>query len=235
MPNAPLVPDVPQKPQLNWPHFRPQYAGRPDKDVEAHLLRMNDRMDAHKFLEHVKVQRFCLTSVGEARLWYKSLRPINVDWVGLQNIFRHQYSKIGNTREQLFHAWKSFHFDENVETIDTYVNCIRQLATLLGYQETTNIRSFQKYPSNKITLGSFSIMELRQVVQTAKMVLIKEKIDRKLVGQSSLTPFMNKRDNPNKRGTFHMTDDIEQILDKLTVMMDKLVTEDEGQSKQFKP
>ena len=52
-----------------------------------------------------------------------------------QNMFRQQYSKIGNTREQLFHAWRSFHFDENTETIDTYVNCIRQVVTLLGYQE----------------------------------------------------------------------------------------------------
>ena len=32
-----------------------------------------------------------------------------------------------------------------------------------------------------------------------------------------------------------MRDDIEQKLDKLIVMMGKLVTEDEGQSKQFKP
>ena len=74
--------------------------------------------------------------VGEARLWYKLLRLINVDWVGLQNIFRQQYSKIGNTRELLFHAWRSFHFHENIETIDTYVNCIRQATTLLGYQES---------------------------------------------------------------------------------------------------
>ena len=62
-------------------------------------------MDMHQFQEGVKVQRFCLTSVGEARLWYESLRPINVDWLGLQNQYRQQYSKIGNTREQLFHVW----------------------------------------------------------------------------------------------------------------------------------
>ena len=75
-------------------------------------------MDTHKFPKHIKVQRFCLILVGEARLWYKTLRPINIDWVGLQNIFRQQYSKIDNTREQLFHAWRSFHFDKNVEMID---------------------------------------------------------------------------------------------------------------------
>ena len=33
------------------------------------------------FQDHVKVQRFCLTLTGEARLWYESLRTINVDWL----------------------------------------------------------------------------------------------------------------------------------------------------------
>ena len=88
-------------------------------------------MDTHKFLDQVKVQR--LTLVGEARLWYKSLRLINANWDGLQDVFRQQYSQIGNTREQLFHAWRSFHLDENAETIDTYVNHIMQVATLLRY------------------------------------------------------------------------------------------------------
>ena len=43
------------------------------------------------------------------------------------------------------------------------------------------------------------------------------------------------KDNSNKRVTFNTRDDIEQKLDKLTVMMGKLVTEDEGHNKQFKP
>ena len=90
-------------------------------------LGQTSRLDTHKFLDHVKVQRICLTLVGEARLWYESLRLINVGWVGLQNIFRQQYSKIGNTREQLVHAWRSFHFDENAEMIDAYVNELDKL------------------------------------------------------------------------------------------------------------
>ena len=94
---------------------------------------MNDWVDTHQFQEGVKVQCFCLTLVEEIGLWYESLGPINVDWIGLQNQFRQQYSKIGNTREQLFHVWRTFHFDENTETLDSYVACIRQVATLLGY------------------------------------------------------------------------------------------------------
>ena len=66
----------------------------------------------------------------------------------------------------------------------------------------------------------------------AKRVLTKEKIDRQLAGQNSLTTFMNMRDNSNKRVTFDKTENIEQKLDKLTAMMGKLVTED-GQNKQF--
>ena len=122
-------------PLLNWSHFKPKFSRKPDEDAEAHLLRTNIWMDTHRLQDNVIVQRFCLTLAGEARLWYKSLRPINIYWLGLQNIFRQQYSKIGNTREQLFHVWRSFHFDENVETIDAYIHCIGQVTTLLGYQE----------------------------------------------------------------------------------------------------
>ena len=92
---------------LNWSHFKPEYSGKPEEDAKAHLLRTNDWMNTHHLWEGNKIQRFCLTLVGEARLWFESLEPINVDWEGLQNLFRQQYSKIGNTREQLFHAWRS--------------------------------------------------------------------------------------------------------------------------------
>ena len=83
------VPQAPQQPgqqlvHLNWPYFKPEFSGKPDEDAEAHLLHTNDWMNAHHFIEGVKVQRFCLTLLGKARLWYQSLEPINVDWQGLQ-------------------------------------------------------------------------------------------------------------------------------------------------------
>ena len=54
----------------------------------------------------------------------KPLRPINLDCNGLQNQFQQQYCKIGNIREQLFHAWRLYHFDKNTETLDSYITCI---------------------------------------------------------------------------------------------------------------
>ena len=69
---------------LNWSHFKPEFSGKPEKDAEAHLLCTNDWMTTHHFVEGLNVQRFYLTLLGEARLWYHSLEQINVDWQGFQ-------------------------------------------------------------------------------------------------------------------------------------------------------
>ena len=39
-------------------HFKPEYSGKPEEDVEAHLSRTNDWMNTHDFTDGVKVQRF---------------------------------------------------------------------------------------------------------------------------------------------------------------------------------
>ena len=143
----------------------------------------NDWMDTHRFQEDIKVQRFCLTLTGEARLWYESLRLINADWVGLQNSFRQQYSKIGNTREQIFYAWRSFHFDKNIETVDAYIHQIRQVATLLGYGEPQTLEVFKNTLPTRLYWVLFSLDDLRLAVGTAKRILTKgenrQTVDRK--------------------------------------------------------
>ena len=90
---------------INWSNFKPEFFGKPEEDVEAHFLHFNECMNVHRFLEDVKVQRFCLTLLGEARLWFQSIEPLeNTTWPKLQNLFRQRYSKLGNTCEQLFDA-----------------------------------------------------------------------------------------------------------------------------------
>ena len=108
-------------------------------------------MNAHHFNDDVKVQRFCLILLGEARLWYQSLEPLgDTIWLPLQNLFRQRYSKLGNTHEQLFHAWRSFTFDENIETIDSYVIWIRKAATLLSYGEPQILEVFKNTLPTKL-------------------------------------------------------------------------------------
>ena len=83
---------------INWSNFKPEFSGKPEEDAEAHLLCSNDLMNAHHFNDDMKVQRFCLTLLGEERLWFQSLEPLsNTTWPQLQNLFRQRYSKLGNT------------------------------------------------------------------------------------------------------------------------------------------
>ena len=94
--------------QLNWSYFKPEFAGKSEEDAEAHLLRTNDWMDTQNFPDDQKVRRFCLTLTGEARLWYETVSQAKLDWPRMQEHFRHQYSKFGNTREQNFHVGDLF-------------------------------------------------------------------------------------------------------------------------------
>ena len=140
----------------------------------------------------------------------------------LKNQFKKQYSKIGNTREQLFHAWQSFHFDKNTETLDSYVTHIRQVPTLLGYGEPQILEILKNTLPTKLYWVLFPIEDLIQAVETAKRILTKEKIDRqvRLAGQSSSTPFLSIKDSyDNKKVTFETQDDLEDRIDRLTVMM----------------
>ena len=100
--------------------------------------------------------------------------------------------------EQLFHAWRSFNFDENTETIDSYVTWIRQVATLLGYGEPQILEVFKNTLPTKLYWILFPIEDLRQAVETAKRILTKEKLDKQLTGQGSPSPFMNIRDGTDK-------------------------------------
>ena len=69
VPQAPHAPQGQQLVHLNWSYFEPEFSGKPDEDAEAHLLCTNDWMNAHHFIDGVIIQRFCLTLLGEARLW----------------------------------------------------------------------------------------------------------------------------------------------------------------------
>ena len=71
----------------------------------------------------------------------------------------------------------------------------------------------------------------------AKRILTKEKIDRKLAGQSTSAPFMKVRDGYNNTNavTLNMQERLDDKIGKLTVMMSKLTAQGNKQAKQFKP
>ena len=59
--HAPPAQQGQQVTHLNWSYFKTEFSGKTDEDAEAHLLHTNDWMNAHNFVEGVKVQQLCLT------------------------------------------------------------------------------------------------------------------------------------------------------------------------------
>ena len=130
-------------------------------------------MTTHVFPDYQKVRRLCLTLLGEARLWYETLnaQQQQLDWAGLHECFRQQYSKFGNTREQFFHAWKSFHFNEATDTIDGYIQKVKQVVALLKYGEPHILELFKNTLPSRLHYMLYQINDLRVVVEIAKRLL----------------------------------------------------------------
>ena len=81
----------------------------------------------------------------------------------------------------------------------------------------------------------FPIEDLRQAVDTAKRILTKEKLDEQLTGQTSTSPFMSIREGTDKSVSFDTRDELGDKVDKLTVVMSKLVVTENHERRPFKP
>ena len=224
---AGVVP-VPQIIYQNWKGKKPEFSGKPEEDAESHLLSMRDWMEAHNFPEGEKVRPFRVTLIGEARLWYESLAPLDNDWPALQNKFRWQYSKIGNTPEQLFHAWRTFKFDENTDSVDSYVLRMSQVAAMLNYGEMQILENFKNTLPYRLYSTLINVNNLRDAIDLAKRVLTKEKLDRQLTGESS-TPFMKATSNndchsPQNQQKKGVTFDAMEMLERNSDCIDRLTT-----------
>ena len=153
---------------LNWSNFKPAFFRKTwwrCRSTPAPLEWLDECTSLCTWYKSPEILSY---PIGEARLWYLSLEPINIDWPEIQILFRQWYSTIGNTWEQLFHTWRSFNFDENTETIDAYVTQIRHVVTLLGYGEPQILEVFKNTLSTKLYWILFPIDNLRQAVETAK-------------------------------------------------------------------
>ena len=206
-------------------------------------------MSTHDFPDEQKVRGFCLTPSGEARLWYETLnaQQQQLDWTGLQECFWQQYSKFGNTREQYFHALRSFHFDEATDTIDGYIQKVKKVAALLNYGEPQILELFKNTLLSRLYYMLYQINGLRVAVETAKRLLTKQQMDKKS-GQATASPFMqisqgnskskSKAEKNKKKVSFSDVEAIERTtnsIERLASLMDKMDTKLDRREDQYRP
>ena len=126
--------------------------------------------------------------------------------------------------------WRSFHFDENVETSDAYVTRIRQVVRFLGNGEPQVLEVFKNTVPNRLYWVFFS-------VETAKRFLTKEKIDMQMTGQS-LTSFMKLNDKKRKTISFDTRDVLERTsenMEQMMALMDKMYIKLDQKEVPYKP
>ena len=73
------------------------------------------------------------------------------------------------------------------------------------------------------------------MVETAKRILTKGKLDKQLTGKTSTSPFMNIRDGTKRKVSFNTNDELGDKIDKLMVMMSRLAAKDGYKKRTFKP
>ena len=82
--------------------------------------------------------------------------------------FRWQYSTIGNTPEQMFHAWRTFKIDENTDSIDSYVLRMSQVMAMLTYGEMQILENFKNTLPYKHYLTLINVTNLRDAHRLSK-------------------------------------------------------------------
>ena len=153
-----------------------------------------------------------------------------MDWNALQTSFREQYSKFHSSREQYFHV---FCYDENEDTIDSYILKVKQVASLLNYGEPEILELFKYILPSKLYWILFPINNLREVIDTAKRVMNKEKLDKQLTGQASnISPFIKLVDDTHS-GQQKMLSP--QDLEAISFMMYNMSLQQGKTGKLFKP
>ena len=163
----------------------------------------------------------------------------------MQECFRQQYSKFGNAREQYSHVWRSFQFDDATDTIDGYIHKVKQVAALLDYGKPQLFELFKNTLPSILYYLLYHIDNLNVVIETAKQILTKEKIDKQKTGQSSATPFRKASQDRSKKsekgvffGTLETKETIDRhssSIDKLTSLVNKLDMKLDRQETQYRP
>ena len=146
----------------------------------------------------------------------------------------------------MFHAWRTFKFDENTDSIDSLCFENESGTAMLNYGEMQILENFKNTLLYRLYSTLINVNNLRDAIDLAKRVLTKEKLDRQLTGQSS-TPFMKATSNGDshspqghqKKGvTFDAMETLERnsdCIDRLMLLVSDLKLTMDRKQPQYKP
>ena len=133
------------------------------------------------------------------------------------------------------------------DTIDGYIQKVKQVAALLNYGELQILELFKNTLPSRLYYMLYQIDDLRVAVETAKRLLTKEQMDKKSE-QGTASPFMkasqvnskskNKAEKNEKKVSFSPVEAIARTTDsieRLASLMDKMDTKLDRREDQYRP
>ena len=140
--------------------------------------------------------------------------------------------------------WRSFQFDEATNTIDGYIQKVKQVAALLDYGDPQILELFKSTLPSRLYYMLYHIDNLREGVEMARRILAKEQMDKK-AGQSSASQFMQinqrsskSKDKTEKKVSFSAVEAMERTTDSiegLASLMDRMDTKLDRREDQYRP
>ena len=132
-------------------------------------------------------------------------------------------------------------------TIDGYIQKVKQVAALLNYGEPQILELFKNTLLSRLYYMLYQINDLRVVVETTKRLLNKEQMDKKL-GQATASPFMQtsqenskskrKAEKNEKKVSFSAVEAIERTthsIERLASLIYKMDTKLHRREDQYRP
>ena len=114
-----------------------------------------------------------------------------------------------------------------MDTIDSYVLRMSQVAAMLNYGEMQILENFKNTLPYRLYSTLINVNNLGHAIDLAMRVLTKEKLDRQLTGQSS-TPLMKSTSNDNHLHQNHhkkaVTFDAMEMLERNSDCIDRLTS-----------
>ena len=132
------------------------------------FLVLEDWMETHNFPEGDKVRCFHLTLIGEAQVMVWITSTIRWWLACLYKINSGDNTQNRHTPKQLFHAWRTFKFNENTDTVDSFCSKNESGSSNAKLWRNADIREFQDTLLHQLYSTIINVNNLRDAINLAK-------------------------------------------------------------------
>ena len=143
----------------------PTFQGKTGEDPVSHLLKTNDWMTNENTPHRRKHIEFSYTLSGDARQWYDEV-TIPADWVQVQNMFKHHFSRVGRSQKQLHDRWRALAFDPLIDDAEVFIRSVKELARQLGYNEMAICNCVKSCMPDNMSLALRRVNDLAEITET---------------------------------------------------------------------